>query len=355
MTDLIHQQIRELSAYQTVPFDGPIKLDAMECPYGIPASLHVELQAQLEDVEVNRYPDARASELKRQLRNTFDIPATYELTLGNGSDELLQLIQLAVGGYGRTILAPQPSFSMYEIIARYTRAQFVGIDLEANCQLNEQRWLEALEVHQPSCVFFAHPNNPTGNFFDATLIEKTASRTAGLVVSDEAYFAYSGRSMLSSMERHDNLAVVRTLSKSGLAGVRLGYLVSHPQWAAEFEKLRLPYNVGALNQTCASFALKHWDEISQSIGRVLAERQRLRTALSALNGLQVFPSETNFIMVRVIEKDAAQVFEDLRQRGLLIRKLAGMHPMLEQCLRISIGVPHENDVLVSVLHEVLAA
>ncbi len=355
MHDRIHQQIRQLNAYQTVPFTGPVKLDAMECPYGIPDTLQTELQVQLASVAVNRYPDSSAALLKQQLRKTFQIDAAYELTLGNGSDELLQMIQLALGGPGRTIMAPQPTFSMYEIIACYTRAQFVGIDLNENFQLDRDHWLNAVEKYQPSCVFFAQPNNPTGNLFDAELIEQTARRVAGLVVSDEAYFNYSARSMLSALRNHDNLAVIRTLSKSGLAGLRLGYLISHPQWATEFEKLRLPYNVGVYNQVCASFALQHWEQMVQGMARVLAERRRLGTALKRLSGLEVYPSETNFIMVRVIGRDAIRVFEDLKEKGILIRKLVGMHPLLESCLRISVGAPHENDTLLTALPEVLCA
>ncbi len=354
MTDLVHEQIRALSAYQTVPFTGPVKLDAMECPYGIPQSLQAELQTLLSGIDVNRYPDPSATELKQRLRETFQIPDAYVVTLGNGSDELLQLIQLAVGGYGRTVLAPQPSFSMYEIIAQYTRALFAGVDLDSDFQLSAQVWLEAVEEHQPSCVFFAHPNNPTGNFFYPELIRQTAAMIDGLVVADEAYYAYSGQSMLSSMNDHENIIVVRTLSKSGLAGLRLGYMISHPAWGAEIEKLRMPYNVGILNQACASFALDHWDEIGRGIGKVIADRQILSDALRGLKGLEVFPSETNFITVRVTEMSAVQVFENLKKRGILIRKLAGMHPMLENHLRISVGAPHENEALLAALPEALA-
>ena len=353
MTDLVHPQIRELRAYQTVPFTGSVKLDAMESPYGIPGSLNSNLQKLLGSIDVNRYPDPDAAELKQRLRDIFQISDSYLITLGNGSDELLQIIQLLVGGYGRTILAPQPSFSMYEIIARYTRAQYIGVDLDANFELPESRWLEAVEKHQPACVFFAYPNNPTGNFFNPSLIERTAELINGVVISDEAYFAYSGRSLLSAMARHENLAIVRTLSKSGLAGLRLGYMISHPVWAIEFEKLRMPYNVGILNQACATFALDHWDEICSGIDRVLSERNRLSEALSAFKKFLVYPSETNFITVQVTGTTAMQVFDGLKDRGVLIRKLAGMHPMLENHLRISVGSPEENDALISALTEVL--
>ena len=355
MTLLVHQQIHDLRAYQTVPFSGPVKLDAMESPYGIPSALQSDWLDVMRHIDVNRYPDPNATELKSRLRQVFQIPDAYEITLGNGSDELLQMIQLTVGGYGRTIIAPQPSFSMYEIIARYTRARFIGVDLDRQFQLPAPQWFEAVANNAPSCLFFAYPNNPTGQFFDARLIEQTASMTDALVVADEAYFAYSGRSMLSAMDNHDNLAVVRTLSKSGLAGLRLGYLVSHPQWAAQFEKLRMPYNVGVLNQACATFALDRWDTIGQGIDLVMRERTRLAAALQALPGLKVYASDTNFIMVKVLTKSATEVFEQLIANGVLVRNLSGMHPLLADHLRISVGSPQENDAVLAALTSALPA
>ena len=252
-------------------------------------------------------------------------------------------------------MAPQPSFSMYEIIARYTRARFIGVDLDRQFQLPAPEWFEQVAKNSPSCLFFAYPNNPTGQFFDADLIEETASMTDALVVADEAYFAYSGRSMLAAMNNHDNLVVVRTLSKSGLAGLRLGYLVSHPQWAAQLEKLRMPYNVGVLNQACATFALDRWDTIGQGIELVMRERIRLAAALQALPGLQVYDSDTNFIMVKVQTKSATEVFEQLIANGVLVRNLSGMHPLLADHLRISVGSPQENDAVLAALTGALPA
>ncbi len=353
MTNLIHRQILELSAYQTVPFSGPVKLDAMESPYGISSTLQSEWQAVLGQVDVNRYPDPGAVELKERLSQVFSIPTGYRLTLGNGSDELLQLIQLTVGGHGRTIMAPQPSFSMYEIIAQYTRAKFVGVDLNDSFQLSKDKWLDSVQTHTPSCVFFAYPNNPTGNFFDPELIEQTAQMIEGIVVADEAYFAYSGRSLLPLLEQHDNIVVVRTLSKSGLAGLRLGYMISHPRWAENFEKLRMPYNVGVLNQAGAVFALDHWGEVCRTIQFVLDERQRVREELECLTGLEIYDSETNFIVLKTLNKSADEVFDDMKQRGILIRKLNSMHPMLDNFLRISVGLPHENDAMINALRESL--
>ena len=353
-TESVHEPIRELSAYKTVPFTGPIKLDAMESPYGFTDGLQDELRDVLGTVDVNRYPDPRATELKRRLRETFAIPDQFEITLGNGSDELLLLIQLAVGGFGRTIVAPQPSFSLYELVARYTRADFVGVDLDERFQLPEQEWLDSIRKHNPSCVFFAYPNNPTGNFFDPSLIEATARITEGLVVADEAYYAYSGQSMLPSMQRHSNLVVVRTLSKSGLAGLRIGYMIGHPAWIEELEKLRLPYNVGVLNQASAVFALDNWERLSVATQQIIDERQRVYAALKRMDGLEAYDSETNFIMIRIVEKSADAVFDRLKDQGILLRRLTGWHPLIENCLRISIGTPDENSEVLKKIQQILS-
>ena len=163
---LVHPQIHSLKAYRVLPFTGTVKLDAMESPYSFGEALHDKWLEHIANAKINRYPDPAAVELKSKLREVFEIPDSMELTLGNGSDELLQLLQLAVGGYGRTIMAPQPSFAMYEIIAQYTRGNFVGIDLKKNFQIPEEEWLSAIERSQPACIFIAYPNNPTGNFFD---------------------------------------------------------------------------------------------------------------------------------------------------------------------------------------------
>ncbi len=346
--ELVHPQIRELNAYRVQLNVCEIKLDAMESPYGISESLLELWHEQLDCVEVNRYPDASGEALKEGLRRVFEIPDTFDVTLGNGSDELLQLIQLAVGGYGRCIMAPQPSFTMYEIIARYTRGKFIGVDLDENFQLPEDEWLSSVERSRPDCVFFSYPNNPTGNLFPPDVIEETTCLTDGLVVIDEAYHAYSSESMMSAMNDHENLAVVRTLSKSGLAGLRVGYLVSHPAWGHEFEKLRLPYNIGSLHQETAVFALNHWDEIQMS-EHIIAERSRVSSILEKEERLRVYPSDTNFITIKVKQGRASELFEALKSNGILIKNLDGTHPILSNCLRITIGTMAENDVMCNAL------
>ena len=353
--ELVHPPIRELKAYQVQPADGLIKLDAMESPYGFDRSLQQQWTDRLSTVDVNLYPDPHAQRLKARLRRVFHIPDHLELTLGNGSDELLQLIQLAVGGPGRKIMSPQPSFVMYQIIAQYTRASFIGISLNEDFTLAEDQWLSTVESEQPDCVFFSHPNNPTGDFFSSSVIRKTAQLTKGLVIVDEAYYAYSKKSMLRFVDQTENLIVVRTLSKSSLAGLRIGYMISQPVLAAEFEKLRLPYNVGVLAQEGAVFALDHWDQIDSGIQRVLSERKRVQSFLSSFHNLHVFPSEANFLTVRFLGQNADDVYNCLKNNGILVKNLDNSHPVLANCLRFTIGSADQNTAMIEALSQCLRA
>lgn len=348
-TGLVHPQIRSLSPYRVVPFRGNVKLDAMESPYGFSESLKKKWLEHIAEAEVNRYPDPTATELKRRLREIFEVPDGLQLTLGNGSDELLQLLQMAVGGYGKTIMAPQPSFAMYEIIAQYTRGNFVGVNLDENFRLPRDSWLSAIERNRPACIFIAYPNNPTGNFFDEQLIEETVRVSDGLVVVDEAYHAYSGKSIMSMSEKYENLVIVRTLSKSGFAGLRVGYMMSHPSWSAEFEKIRFPYNIGVLAQESAVFALSNWEEIRLGTDAVIRFRNSMLAQLQRMRGIKVYPTYTNFITIRLTDESATTVFEALQQDGILIKNLHGYHSLLSNCLRLTVGSEDENRQLLAAL------
>ncbi|MDE0309018.1 MAG: histidinol-phosphate transaminase [Acidiferrobacterales bacterium] len=352
-TDLVHPQIRSLSAYRVEPFTGNVKLDAMESPYGFSESLRKKWLEYIAETDVNRYPDPNATDVKDTLRKVFEIPDSLQLTLGNGSDELLQLLQLAVGGYGKTIMAPQPSFAMYEIIARFTRAEFVGVDLDENFRLPRDSWLSAIERNQPACIFIAYPNNPTGNFFDEELIEETVRVADGLVVVDEAYHAYSGQSIMAMLEKYENLVIVRTLSKSGFAGLRVGYMMSHPSLSAEFEKVRFPYNIGVLAQRSAVFALSNWDRIRLASDHIIQLRDSMFSQLQRMDGIEVYPTQANFITIKVRNESATRIFETLQRDGVLIKNLHGQHPLLANCLRLTVGTEDENGQLLAALEKCL--
>lgn len=348
---LIRPALRQQSAYAVpaVP-EGAIKLDAMESPWPWPGEHLPALQTALSQASLNRYPDPTGAALKAALRRTQPIPEGAELVLGNGSDELIQLLDLVVAGPGGQVLAPEPSFSMYRIISGLCGCVFADVDLGPGFELDLEGTLDAIRRHDPALVYLAHPNNPTGNAFDPDAIEAVIRETDGLVVVDEAYSAYAAHSFLPRVLEFPNLVVLRTLSKVGLAGLRIGYLAAAPVWAAEFEKARLPYNLGTTAQVAGTVALSHWEALEAGVRKVLAERDRLAEALRARAGVaEVLPSETNFLTFRVGGTSAQAVHAGLQEAGVWIKCLDGSHPRLAGCLRVTVGTPAENNAFLAAL------
>jgi histidinol-phosphate aminotransferase len=348
---LIRPEIRALQAYRVPEASGLVKLDAMENPYAWPAPMKVAWLEALRDAPLNRYPDPQASALRARLREAFRAPAGMDVLLGNGSDELIQLIQMAVARPGAAVMAPVPTFVMYDMIATFAGLRFVGVALGPDFSLDLPAMQQALREHRPAVVFLAWPNNPTGNLFDDRAVEAIVREAPGLVVVDEAYHAFAGRSFLDRLDRFDNLLVMRTMSKQGLAGLRLGMLFGRPEWLHEFDKLRLPYNINVLTQLSAGFALDHLDELDRQAALIREERGRVFAALSALPGLTVWPSDANFVLFRV-PGAATPVHERLRRAGVLVKNLDGTLP---GCLRVTIGTPAENDAFLAALRTGLVA
>ncbi len=352
MADLIRPELRALSAYHVPDDTGLLKLDAMENPYRWPPELLDEWVALMREVSINRYPDAAARELKVRLRRAFGLPDSLELMLGNGSDELIQILAMAVAAPGRSVLVPEPAFVMYRMISTFLNMDFVGVPLDANFDLDLPAMLAAIEAQDPALIFLALPNNPTGNLFSTDRVQAVVEAAPGLVVIDEAYTAFTDADYLDWASRYDNVIVMRTLSKVGLAGLRLGILIGDPRWVAELEKLRMPYNVNALTQVAASFALDHFDVLEAQSARICESRAALIEALQPLP-LKVWPSEANFVLVQCLDHDARAVATSMRDSGVLIKCLDGMHPSLAGALRLTVGAPAENSAMLEALKKAL--
>lgn len=279
------------------------------------------------------------------------VPEGMALMLGNGSDELIHLVIQACAKPEAVVLSPAPSFVMYEMSARFNRCRFVGLPLKADFTLDGPALLAAIEEHKPAVVFIAHPNNPTGNLFDHALIEQVISVAPGLVVLDEAYLPFAQDTWMPQLPRLGNLLVLRTMSKLGLAGIRLGYLAGHPDWIMQFEKVRPPYNVNVLTLAAAELMLENLPILDAQAATLRAERARLATALAESAGVAPFPSAANFILFRVEKAD--RVFAALKERGILIKNVSHMHPLLEGCLRVTVGTAAENQAFVKALRAVI--
>lgn len=354
----IRTDVQGMHAYAVQDATGMLKLDAMENPHRLAPGLQAELGRRLGAVAINRYPGARVDELKAALLAYAAPPAGWSLMLGNGSDELISLLAMACDIPGAAILAPLPGFVMYAMGAQLQGLAFHGVPLTADFQLDEAAMLAAIAQHRPAILYLAYPNNPTGTLWDEAVIGRLIAAQGdhpggggGLVVMDEAYQPFAARSWIENVraapERHGHVLVMRTLSKFGLAGVRIGYLLGEARLIAELDKVRPPYNVSVLNAECALFALEHAEVFAAQAADIRRERAALVAALAALPGVTPYPSEANMVLVRV--PDAPKAFEGMKARGVLVKNVSKMHPLLADCLRLTVGTAEENAQMLAAL------
>ncbi len=350
---VVREDVLSMSAYHVPPSAGMVKLDAMENPYGLPMALQAELAGLVADIPLNRYPDPQAPGLKAQLRLSMDIPAELQILLGNGSDELIQVMIVACARSGATVMAPSPTFGMYRQYALLAGVNYVGVPLLPDFALDEPAMLRAMNESLPAIIFLSYPNNPTGNLFDEAAMERIIAAAPGLVVVDEAYQPFADTTFLDRLNRFSNVVLLRTVSKLGLAGIRLGYAVGPADWLGEFDKVRSPYNVNSLTQSIAERVLVHREVLEEQAVKIKSERSRLEIALSQMPRTRSYPSRANFVLARV--PDAVAICNGLLSSGILIKNLHGMHPLLENCIRVTVGTPAENARLLSALAVLLDA
>jgi histidinol-phosphate aminotransferase len=350
--DIIRRDVLAMTSYPVPDATGFVKLDAMENPFSLPEPLAVQLGERLASVALNRYPAPRPEALLEKIKRVMGVPANCEVLLGNGSDEIISMVSMACAKPGAKVLAPVPGFVMYQLSARLANLEFVGVPLKADFTLDTEAMLAAIAEHQPAIVYLAYPNNPTGTLYDDADMERiVAAADRSLVVIDEAYQPFAQQSWLPRADAFDNVVVMRTVSKLGLAGIRLGYLVGRAAWLTEFDKVRPPYNVNVLTQATADFLLDHLDVLDAQAAQLRNERTKLAQAVGQLPGAQVFPSAGNFLLVRV--PDASVMFETLLTARVLIKNVSKMHPLLANCVRLTVGSAEENAQLLAALKLVL--
>ncbi|HMN77565.1 MAG TPA: histidinol-phosphate transaminase [Burkholderiaceae bacterium] len=345
----IRQDVQSSAAYAIQPSAGMVKLDAMENPFALPPELQHALGERLARVAINRYPVGKPG-LATAIARHFEVPAGCSVMVGNGSDELIDLLSVACNVPGAAILAPLPGFVLYELSARLRGLRFVGVPLTAGFELDERATLDAIARERPALTYIAYPNNPTGNLYDERIVRRIVTAVGaqdGLVVFDEAYQPFSSRSWMAQLAAHPHVIVMRTLSKFGLAGVRLGYMAGAAALIEQIDKVSPPYNVSALNAEAALFALEHAEVFAAQAQVLRTERERLSAMLAALPGVTAFPSEANMILVRV--PDSKRAFDGMKARGVLVKHIAGLHPLLANCLRLTVGTPDENRLMIDAL------
>ncbi|MFN2645001.1 MAG: histidinol-phosphate transaminase [Burkholderiales bacterium] len=346
--DLIRPEILAMSAYAVPHAAGMVKLDAMENPFPLPPALRRELADRLARVELNRYPEPNPGRLRELIARRMGVPPGMELLLGNGSDDLIQILTLALSRPGAALMYPAPTFVMYSMNAAFTGMRVVAVPLRDDFSLDTDAFIARMRAERPALVFLAYPNNPTGVLYPRSDVLRVIEAAPGVVVLDEAYHVFAGETFMHELARHENLLVLRTVSKLGLAGIRLGYLAGRAEWIRELNKVRQVYNINVLTEAAALFVLEHLDVLEAQAAEIRAERERLGVALAAMPGVHVFPSRANFYLVRV--GNAERTYEALARQGVLVRKL---HPALAHCLRITVGTPEENRILLNALKEAL--
>jgi histidinol-phosphate aminotransferase len=350
--DIIRRDVLSMTGYPVPDAAGFVKLDAMENPFPLPAVLAARLGEHLAGIALNRYPAPRPAALIEKIKRVMEVPAGCDVLLGNGSDEVISMISIACAKPGAKVLAPVPGFVMYQVSAKLAQMEFVGVPLNADFTLDADAMLAAIAEHEPAVVYLAYPNNPTGTLFDQADMERIiAAAGKSLVVIDEAYQPFAQQSWMPRAGAYGNVVVMRTVSKLGLAGIRLGYLAGAPAWLAEFDKVRPPYNVNVLTQAAADFLLDHVDVLDAQAAELRAQRTELAQAVAALPGATVFPSAGNFLLVRV--PDAVATFDALLMARVLIKNVSKMHPLLANCVRLTVGSPDENAQLLAALRLVL--
>lgn len=346
----LRTDIQNIQAYKVADAKNMIKMDAMESPFLVHKEMINDYIDGILSVDINRYPDSSATKLQQNLKELMGIPANLDLLLGNGSDELIQLLALACNK-GQTIVSFEPSFVMYKMIAKFTCLKYQSIDLDEQFEIDINKTLDTIKKIKPKIIFIAYPNNPTGNSFNREYIKEIASYKDALIVIDEAYYAYSNNSFLKEIENFENMVLIRTISKIGFAGLRLGLLIGNTETIKHLNKIRLPYNINSITQASANILLKRKDIIEKNAQTIIKQRKFLFAKLNAIKNLKAYPSDANFLLIKT--PDAQMLFEFLKENGLLIKNFNNIEK-LKNYLRITVSNKENNDKLLQYIEKFYA-
>jgi histidinol-phosphate aminotransferase len=351
--DTIKPRVRGLKAYTLSPDRASVKINQNENPWDAPEAIKRETLRRLSERAWSRYPDFRPASLHEKLA-AFAGWRADGVVAGNGSNELIQATLMVTIGEGRRVLISEPTFALYRQVATVLGGEVLSVPLDEELKFDVAALREASEKDEPDVVVLCSPNNPTGCRIEHEELESLLAATRGIVVVDEAYFEFSGQTVVPLLERHANLAVFRTFSKAlGMAALRVGYLLASPELAREVSKAVLPYNLNAFSQTAAEVAVEFYEsELAPTVRRIVEERERLYENLRRVQGLAPVRSHANFMVVRT-EVEPKRVFRELLARDILVRDVSG-YPMLKDYFRLSVGTPEENDKLLAALAEIFS-
>ncbi len=347
----IRKQILKLKPYTVENFSGNIKLDAHEHPYDLPVKLKDKILKKIKVLPFNRYPDSMATQLRCMLAKNLKVNPS-QIMLGNGSDELISYIIGLFSANSSRVIFPSPTFSMYSIISTVYNAIPIPVLLKNNFEIDDNKILKYTSGKNSKVIFISYPNNPTGNCFSEEKIERIISKSGCIVVLDEAYFEFSGKTFLHKLKKYPNLIILRTFSKGyGLAGLRIGYLIAKKEIVDMLLKIRLPYNLNSISQFSAIEVLKAKHTLLPKIKEIIKERNRLYEKLSEIDGIYPFKSDANFILFRV-DNSSKNIYQKLKSKGILIKNLDDGR-LLKNCLRVTVGTKNENNTFLKTIRRIV--
>jgi histidinol-phosphate aminotransferase len=350
LSTLIKKELREQEGYRVDVIPYRTRMDANESPFSLPPLLKRKLFKEMKNIALNRYPEPGAPLIRKRFAEHYGI-ADDMIMIGNGSDELIQILCSALVNSSSSIMVPIPTFVMYRIIATNTGHTIAEVPLNASFDLDLQTMLTRIATDTPVLTFLSYPNSPTSNCFSQESVKAIIEASRGIVVVDEAYGSFAGKTFLPLLKKYDNLVILKTLSKVGLAAMRIGFLIASPPLVHELDKVRLPYNINALSQVAAGFYLDHIDIFSDQTREIVASREELLSALGEIEAVHPYPSDANFIFFSC-DFDTDNIYSLLIREGILIKNL-NSPGVLKNCMRVTVGNREENQELIKALKKIL--
>ncbi len=350
--NFFREDINILEEYKVMSSKNMVKLDAMENPFDLELNIKLSNSPVSAIINLNRYPDAACETIRSKLLKKYEINDKYDMIIGNGSDELIQLICLTFLKSENIILSPTPSFSMYQKISQVLGLRFEEVPLFEDFSLDINLMLKKIEELNPAVIFLAFPNNPTGNLWSKEDINLIIKKTNGVVVIDEAYGAFSGETFIKDIGKYNNLIIIKTFSKIGLAGIRLGYLFGDKYLIKQINKIRLPFNINSISQKISEISMENNVFLDKQCEQIVELRFSLINQMMKFDKIKVFDSRTNFILFKILKGSADDVFSRLLENNILIKNMSNT-PRLKNCLRVTVGTKKENDIFIKSLKNLI--
>ncbi len=347
---LIKKEVREQEGYRADIISYRTKMDANESPFSLSPLLKKKLFKEMKNVSLNRYPEPGAPLVRKRFAEHYGVDDDM-IMIGNGSDELIQILCTTLVDSSSIVMVPVPTFVMYRIIASNSGHAVAEVPLNASFDLDIDTMLNRIAAQSPVLTFLSYPNSPTANCFSEKSVAAIVEASTGIVVVDEAYASFAGKTFLPLLKKYDNLVILKTLSKVGLAALRIGFLIGSQPLIYELDKVRLPYNINTLSQVAANFYLNHIDTFLDQTRDIIESREDFLRALGKIEGVHPYPSDANFIFFSC-DFDTDNIYSVLAQEGILIKNL-NSPGALKNCMRVTVGSRKENDEFLKVVKKIL--